>query len=114
VRIGREAAGRLDRYLGEAPGMSLRTGPSCGSGLTARPGTTEWHRFRHHFKPCLARAWGAEGELVELNGWVSAQMLTRCRASGRGVRCRRSYDRRYGRPWSPHASAEGGVQNRSI
>jgi hypothetical protein len=62
---------------------------------------------------CFERR-GAEGELVEPNGWVSAQMLTRYGASGRGARARRSYDCRYGRQWSPHASAEGGVQNRSI
>jgi hypothetical protein len=30
---------------------------------------------------------------MELNGWVSPQMLTRYGASARGARARRSYDR---------------------
>ena len=36
---------------------------------------------------------GAEGDLMELNGWVSPQMLTRYGASARRARARRSYDR---------------------
>jgi hypothetical protein len=36
---------------------------------------------------------GAEGDLMELNGWVSPQVLTRYGASARGARARRSYDR---------------------
>ena len=34
-----------------------------------------------------------EGDLMELNGWTSPQMLTRYGASARGARARRSYDR---------------------
>jgi hypothetical protein len=36
---------------------------------------------------------GAEGALMELNGWASAQMLRRYGASARSARARRSYDR---------------------
>jgi hypothetical protein len=30
---------------------------------------------------------------MELNGWISPQMLRRCGASARSARARRSYDR---------------------
>jgi hypothetical protein len=36
---------------------------------------------------------GAEGDLTELNGWTSPQMLRRYAASARSARARRSYDR---------------------
>ena len=36
---------------------------------------------------------GAEGDLMELNGWTSPQMLRRYSASARSARARRSYDR---------------------
>jgi len=51
------------------------------------------HRFRHHFSHTWLDRGGAEGDLMELNGWVSPQMLTRYGASARGARARRSYDR---------------------
>jgi hypothetical protein len=35
----------------------------------------------------------AEGDLMELNGWSSPQMLRRYGASARSARARRSYDR---------------------
>ena len=35
----------------------------------------------------------AEGDLMELNGWASPQMLRRYGASARSARARRSYDR---------------------
>jgi integrase/recombinase XerD len=52
------------------------------------------HRFRNHF----SHTWqidhgGAEGDLMELNGWTSPQMLRRYGASARSARARRSYDR---------------------
>jgi integrase/recombinase XerD len=50
-------------------------------------------RFRHHFTHTWLERGGAEGDLMELNGWVSPQMLTRYGASARGARARRSYDR---------------------
>ena len=36
---------------------------------------------------------GPEGDLMELNGWASPQMLRRYGASARSARARRSYDR---------------------
>ena len=35
---------------------------------------------------------GAEGDLMELNGWTSPQMLARYGRSARGARARRHYD----------------------
>jgi hypothetical protein len=36
---------------------------------------------------------GAEGDLMELNGWTSPQMLRLYGASARSARARRAYDR---------------------
>ena len=36
---------------------------------------------------------GAEGDLMELNSWSSAQMMRRYGASARSARARRTYDR---------------------
>ena len=112
VRIGHEAARGLDRYIrlrarheqayrpqlwlgvnNRAPmtangiyQMIARRGRQCG--IAVYP-----HRFRHH----VSRTWldrgGAEGDLMELNGWTSPQMLRRYGASARSARARRSYDR---------------------
>jgi integrase/recombinase XerD len=51
------------------------------------------HKFRHHFSHTWLDKGGAEGDLKELNGWSSDQMLRRYGASARGARARRSYDR---------------------
>ena len=51
------------------------------------------HRFRHHFSHTWLGRGGAEGDLMELNGWTSPQMLRRYGASARSARARRSYDR---------------------
>jgi hypothetical protein len=40
------------------------------------------HRSRHHFSHTWLERGGAEADLMELNGWVSPQMLTRY-----GARC---------------------------
>lgn len=45
-------------------------------------------QFRHHFSHTWLDRDGAEGGLMELNGWTSQQMLRRYCA-----RARRSYDR---------------------
>jgi integrase/recombinase XerD len=50
------------------------------------------HRFRHHFSHTWLERGGAEGDLMELNGWSSPQMLERYGGSARGVRARRHYD----------------------
>jgi hypothetical protein len=51
------------------------------------------HRFRHHFSHTWLDRGGAEGDLMELNGWTFPQMLRRYGASARSARARRSYDR---------------------
>jgi integrase/recombinase XerD len=112
VRISHEAARRVDRYLRVRSGHELAyrpelwlgagsRGPLDRSGiyqLVVRRGEEcgvrlHPHRFRHHFSHTWLERGGAEGDLMELNGWVSPQMLTRYGASARGARARRSYDR---------------------
>ena len=131
VRIGHEAARRLDRYLrvrskhelAYRPELWLgvnNRGPLDRSGicqLVVRRGEEcgvrlHPHRFRHHFSHAWLERGGAEGDLMELNGWVSPQMLTRYGASARGARARRSYDRVMndlpGRGSLPPVRARGG------
>ena len=112
VKISHEAARRVDRYLwarsrhelADRPELWLgagNRGPLDRSGiyqLVVRRGEECGvrlypHRFRHHFSHAWLDGGGAEGDLMELNGWVSPQMLTRYGASARGARARRSYDR---------------------
>ena len=66
--------------------MIVRRGRQCG--VAVYP-----HRFRHHFSHTWLDRGGAEGDLMELNGWTSPQMLRRYGASARSARARRSYDR---------------------
>ena len=57
-------------------------------------GVDAWtHWFRHHFSRTWLDRAGTEGDLVELNGWSSLQMLCRYSASARSARGRRIYDR---------------------
>lgn len=112
VKIGHEAARALDRYLrvrgrhAEAYRPQLWLGVSNKGPLTpagiyqavARRGqqcgvAVYPHRFRHHFSQTWLDRGGAEGDLMELNGWSSPQMLTRYGASTRAARARRNYDR---------------------
>lgn len=51
------------------------------------------HMFRHTFSHNWLDAGGAEGDLMELNGWNSPQMLRRYGASARAARAHRAYDR---------------------
>jgi Phage integrase family len=112
VRIGHEAARAVDRYLRIRSkhaqawrpqlwlGMNNR-GPMTANGIyqmIARRGrqcgVDAWpHRFRHHFSHTWLDRGGAEGDLMELNGWSSPQMLRRYGASARSARARRTYDR---------------------
>ena len=112
VRIGHQAAQSLDRYIRArsrhaqawrpqlwlgvnnrepltAAGiyqMAARRGEQCG--VDVYP-----HRFRHHFSHTWLDRGGPEGDLMELNGWASPQMLRRYGASARSARARRTYDR---------------------
>lgn len=51
------------------------------------------HMLRHTFSHRWLDAGGAEGDLMELNGWESPEMLRRYGASARAARARRAYDR---------------------
>lgn len=51
------------------------------------------HLFRHTFAHRWLDAGGAEGDLQELAGWDSAQMLRHYGRSARSARARRAYDR---------------------
>ncbi|HEY1627074.1 MAG TPA: tyrosine-type recombinase/integrase [Streptosporangiaceae bacterium] len=111
VKIGHEAARAVDRYLrvrgkhAEAyrPQLWLgvnNKGPLTPAGIyqaVARRGqqcgvAVYPHRFRHHFSHTWLERGGEGGDLMELNGWSSPQMLTRYGASARASRARRHYD----------------------
>jgi site-specific recombinase XerD len=112
VKLSHEAARRLDRYLRARSGHELAwrpelwlgegtRGPLDRSGiyqLVVRRGRECGvllypHRFRHHFCQTWLDRGGAEGDLVELAGWSTAQMITVYGGVARGVRARHSYDR---------------------
>jgi len=111
VRIDHEAARRVDRYLRARAGhkqshrleLWLGTGgrgPLTPNGIyqmVRRRGDQAGvrvypHRFRHHFSHTWLDRGGAEGDLMELNGWSSPQMLQYYGGSARGARARRHYD----------------------
>ena len=50
------------------------------------------HRFRHHFSHTWLERGAAEGDLMELNGWSSPQMLERYGGSTCGARARHPHD----------------------
>jgi site-specific recombinase XerD len=112
VKISYDATRAVDRYLRARarhpqawqPWLWLGTGnraPLTASGIyqaIARRGrqcgVQVWpHRFRHHFSHTWLDRGGPEGDLMELNGWSSPQMLARYGASARSARARRTYDR---------------------
>jgi integrase/recombinase XerD len=112
VKIGHQAARSLDRYLrarsrhAQARRPQLWLGARNREPLTAagiyqmitrrgrQAGVEAFpHRFRHHFSHTWLDRGGPEGDLMELNGWASPQMLRRYGASARSARARRTYDR---------------------
>jgi site-specific recombinase XerD len=111
VRIDHEAARRVDRYLrvraGHPQAHRARLWLGVGDrGPLTRDGIYQMvrrrgeqagarvhpHRFRHQFSHTWLDRGGAEGDLMELNGWSSPQMLQRYGGSARGARARRHYD----------------------
>ena len=109
VRIGHQAARSLDRYIrarsrhpqAHQPQLWLGAGnrePVTAAGIyqmIARRGRqcgvdAYPHRFRHHFSHTWLDRGGPEGDLMELNGWASPQMLRRYGASARSARARRT------------------------
>jgi integrase/recombinase XerD len=112
VRFDAKCALALDRYLRKRaehkaaalPALWLgtrRTVPMTPSGvrqIIERRGerigiNIHPHLFRHSFAHNWLDAGGAEGDLMELAGWESPQMLRHYGASARGARARRAYDR---------------------
>jgi site-specific recombinase XerD len=112
VKISHDAARALDRYIRLRAGHAQAYRPQLWLGINNRgPMTASGiyqaiarrgrqcdvdvfpHRFRHHFSHTWLDRGGAEGDLMELNGWTSPQMLRRYGASARSARARRSYDR---------------------
>jgi site-specific recombinase XerD len=112
VKISYDAARSLDRYIrvrarhAQAYRLQLwlgvsNRGPMTASGIyqmIARRGRqcgmdVYPHRFRHDFSHTWLDRGGAEGDLMELNGWTSPQMLRLYGASARSARARRTCDR---------------------
>ncbi|GLW32235.1 tyrosine-type recombinase/integrase [Actinoplanes regularis] len=112
VKFEHRAALALDRYLrkrAEHPAADLsalwigdrRRVPMTPSGVRQvverrgeRLGMDIYpHLFRHTFSHNWLDQGGAEGDLMELNGWESPQMLRHYGSSARSARARRAYDR---------------------
>ena len=111
VPFSDKAAVALDRYLRDRrrhPEAHLpwlwigRQGRLTSSGITQvlrrraiEAGITDVrpHRFRHSFAHTALAAGMAEGDLQELAGWRSPQMLRRYGASARAERARANYRR---------------------
>jgi integrase/recombinase XerD len=112
VKISYQAARAVDRYLRVRARHPLAARPELWLGIGGRgPVTPDGiyqivanvgskagvavypHRFRHHFSHTWLDRGGAGGDLMELNGWSSPQMLEWYGGSARGARARRSYDR---------------------
>jgi len=109
IRFTYDTARALDRYQRErarhkmarmgALWLGVR-GPMTASGVyqvierRGREAGVEVnpHKFRHTFSHVFLDRGGAEGDLMELNGWTSPQMLVRYGRSARGARARRHYD----------------------
>ena len=96
ARAKHPQAGRPELWLG----VNGR-GPLTAAGIyqaVARRGeqagvAVHPRRFRHHFSHTWLDRGGAPGDLMQLNGWSSPQMLTWYGASAAGARARRNYDR---------------------
>jgi site-specific recombinase XerD len=110
VRFTYDTARALDRYSRERAKqpmsripvlwLGVRGGPMTASGIyqmIERRGREAGvainpHKFRHTFSHNWLDNGGAEGDLMELNGWSSPQMLARYGRSARSARARRHYD----------------------
>jgi site-specific recombinase XerD len=110
VRFTYDTARALDRYTRErskhpmarvsALWLGVRGGRMTASGVyqmierRGRQAGVEVnpHKFRHTFSHNWLDNGGAEGDLMELNGWSSPQMLARYGRSARSARARRHYD----------------------
>jgi len=96
VRASDRHADRPELWLGEK-----NRGPLTSNGIyqmvkrrAAQIGVElHPHMFRHTFAHRFQANDGAEGDLMELAGWRSQQMVRRYGATARGERARTSYDR---------------------
>jgi site-specific recombinase XerD len=96
VRAANGQAGRPELWLGEKARGPLTTNGiyqmvkrrAAQVGIELHP-----HMFRHTFAHRFQANDGAEGDLMELAGWRSQQMVRRYGATARGERARTSYDR---------------------
>jgi site-specific recombinase XerD len=112
VKFDHRCALALDRYLRKRAGHPAAALPALWIGTRRRVPMTPSgvrqvierrgerlgldihpHLFRHTFSHNWLDAGGAEGDLMELNGWDSPQMLRHYGASARAARARRAYDR---------------------
>ncbi|MFD0772640.1 tyrosine-type recombinase/integrase [Streptomonospora algeriensis] len=111
VKYSYEAARALDKYLrvrAKQPNAQMSAvwiglkGAVTPSGIQqivqrraaeAGLGTLNPHKFRHYFSHTWLDRGGAEGDLMELNGWNSPMMLRRYGRSAAASRARRGYDR---------------------
>jgi len=93
IRAGHEHAARKAAWIGQR-------GPMTDSGIyqmVRKRGkmagvAVNPHKFRHHFSHSWLLAGGAEGDLMQLNGWDSPQMLRRYGRSAAASRARSHYD----------------------
>lgn len=117
LRFDDRAAIALDRYLrarARLEGVSMRPGAALWVGrirATGPEGMTASgirqaiqrrgkrlgiHTFPHKWRHTFSHRWldngGSEGDLMELNGWDSPQMLRHYGAAARATRARRHYD----------------------
>lgn len=112
--FGARTARALDRYLRIRGRQAYAEGPwlwlsgKTGRGMSANAvhqmlkrrgrdaGVPELHAhlFRHGFADAWLRAGGSEGDLMELAGWRSRQMVTRYAAATRAERAREAYKSR--------------------
>jgi site-specific recombinase XerD len=112
VKISYEAARSLDRYLRVRARHPQAARPQLWLGANGRQPLTSNgvyqmvvkrgeecdvdlypHRFRHDFCHTWLDRGGEGGDLMELNGWSSPQMVQWYGGSASGARARRSYDR---------------------
>ena len=110
IKFTCDTARALDRYQRErarhkmarmpALWLGVRGGPMTASGVyqvierRGRDAGVEVnpHKFRRTFSHVFLDRGGSEGDLMELNGWSSPQMLARYGRSARSARARRHYD----------------------
>src|SRR3984957_13892618 len=116
VKYTYDTARAFDRYMRErarppmarasALWLGVRGGPMTSSGVyqmierrASQAGVRlHPHMFRHTFSHNWLDRGGAEGDLMELNGWEGPQMLARY---GRSARARHHYDGVTASSWRP-------------